>query len=246
MWDREIGDFGKDLAISQKWCKVRLILPTFCRELCKNGWTDRFVVWIVDWVGRRKHKLNHIFAKLRQLLSWEGTLAQPGEYDWIVPMRRRCGLMSNYFDHLLSFLLNFGALFYHWNEWSYTLVKFGLRIPLTITPKWAHVRDDATPFCEWVITVIFDKRHKTETYLQWNTRPSRKSNGANINDLEWPSRSRQLFEPFQPSKYRKIRRILAEIWLHGNEKGTCIYGCNKCLIDADGFLTVTGTHAVKC
>jgi len=29
-----------------------------------------------------------------------GTLAQPGEYDWTVRMRRRCGLMSNYFDHL--------------------------------------------------------------------------------------------------------------------------------------------------
>jgi len=28
----------------------------------------------------------------------ECTLAPPGEYDWSV--RRRCGLMSNYFDHL--------------------------------------------------------------------------------------------------------------------------------------------------
>jgi len=29
------------------------------------------------------------------------TLAPPGEYDWIVHVRWRCGLMSNYFDHLL-------------------------------------------------------------------------------------------------------------------------------------------------
>ena len=29
------------------------------------------------------------------------TLAPPGEYDWTVRVRRRCGLMSNYFDHLL-------------------------------------------------------------------------------------------------------------------------------------------------
>jgi len=28
------------------------------------------------------------------------TLAQPGEYDCTVHMWRRCGLMSNYFDHL--------------------------------------------------------------------------------------------------------------------------------------------------
>jgi len=28
------------------------------------------------------------------------TLAPSSEYDWTVPVRRRCGLMSNYFDHL--------------------------------------------------------------------------------------------------------------------------------------------------
>ena len=31
------------------------------------------------------------------------TLVPPGEYDWTVRVRRRCGLMSNYFDHLLLF-----------------------------------------------------------------------------------------------------------------------------------------------
>ena len=36
-----------------------------------------------------------------KVLSWEGTLAPPGEYNWTVHLRRRCGLMSNYFDHLL-------------------------------------------------------------------------------------------------------------------------------------------------
>jgi len=34
-------------------------------------------------------------------LYMECTLAPPGEYDWTVRVRRRCGLMSNYFDHLL-------------------------------------------------------------------------------------------------------------------------------------------------
>jgi len=29
------------------------------------------------------------------------TLAPPGECDWTVCVRRQCGLMSNYFDHLL-------------------------------------------------------------------------------------------------------------------------------------------------
>jgi len=32
---------------------------------------------------------------------WEGTLAPPAEYDWTVHLRQRCGLTSNYFDHLL-------------------------------------------------------------------------------------------------------------------------------------------------
>jgi len=31
------------------------------------------------------------------------TLTSPGEYDWTVRVRRRCGLMSNYFEHLFFF-----------------------------------------------------------------------------------------------------------------------------------------------
>jgi len=30
-------------------------------------------------------------------------LASPGEYYWTIRLRRRCGLMSNYFDHLFTF-----------------------------------------------------------------------------------------------------------------------------------------------
>jgi len=33
------------------------------------------------------------------------TLTPPGEYNWTIHVRRRCGLMSNYFDHLLLLLL---------------------------------------------------------------------------------------------------------------------------------------------
>ena len=36
--------------------------------------------------------------------SHKGTLAPPGEYDWTVRLLQRCGLMSNYFDHLLVWL----------------------------------------------------------------------------------------------------------------------------------------------
>jgi len=37
-------------------------------------------------------------------------LAPPDECDWTVHVRRRCGLMSNYFNHLLLSLLFFYLL----------------------------------------------------------------------------------------------------------------------------------------
>ena len=58
------------------------------REPCKNGWADRDVVWNVDSDGSKE-------ASIR----WGCTLAQPGEYDWTVNVRRRCGLFVK-FDHL--------------------------------------------------------------------------------------------------------------------------------------------------
>ena len=36
---------------------------------------------------------------------WRCTSAPPGEFDWTVLLQRWCGLMSNYFDHLLLSLL---------------------------------------------------------------------------------------------------------------------------------------------
>jgi len=56
-------------------------IATFCCELCKNGWTDRDAVWDLD-SGGPKEACNR----------WGCTLAPPGEYQWTVHMRRRCGL----------------------------------------------------------------------------------------------------------------------------------------------------------
>jgi len=55
-------------------------------------------------VDRRKNKFSHIrqVAPICPHMStWNGILAPLGEYDWTVRLRQRCGLMSNYFDHLL-------------------------------------------------------------------------------------------------------------------------------------------------
>jgi len=42
------------------------------------------------------------------------TMAPPEEYDWTVHLRRRCGLMSNYFDHLLLLFTTFVQLLLEW------------------------------------------------------------------------------------------------------------------------------------
>jgi len=60
--------------------------PKICRLGCRLRWAQGSTSAIV-------------FARLC-VPSWEGTLAPLGEYDWTVHLRRQCGLLSNYFDHL--------------------------------------------------------------------------------------------------------------------------------------------------
>jgi len=47
-------------------------IGTVCHELCKNGWTDRDAVWVVDPGAEES------------MCCMEGTLAPPDEYDWTV------------------------------------------------------------------------------------------------------------------------------------------------------------------
>ena len=42
----------------------------YLRELCKNGWTDRFAVWDLDLGGLK-----------------EAPVQPPGEYDWTVRLQ---------------------------------------------------------------------------------------------------------------------------------------------------------------
>jgi len=49
---------------------------------CKNGWTDRDAVWVVDLGGPKKAQVQSYSPGGANVPSHEGTLAPPGEYDW--------------------------------------------------------------------------------------------------------------------------------------------------------------------
>jgi len=62
-------------------------------EPCKNGWTNWDDTWDLDSGGPKE-----------VCITWGCTLAPPGEYHWTVHVWQWCGLLSNYFDHLLQLL----------------------------------------------------------------------------------------------------------------------------------------------
>jgi len=57
--------------------------------------------YIADTLQLRDFAMAAIFVFL--FMGCRPTLAPPGKYDWTFRVRRRCGLISNYFDHLLAF-----------------------------------------------------------------------------------------------------------------------------------------------
>jgi len=55
----------------------------------------------VDLGGPKEAQVQSYFSVGAIVPSWEGTLAPVGKYDLTIHLRWRCGLMSNYFNHLL-------------------------------------------------------------------------------------------------------------------------------------------------
>jgi len=126
--------FGMWTSVGQrkhKFNRIHQVAPmypmTLCRELCKNSWTDQFAIWVVDSGRPKEAQVKSYLPGGANVPTWEGTLAPPGEYDWIVHLRRRCGLMSNYFDHLLSLCPQLG--------WSACLLN-GYPVPTS----WRQLR----------------------------------------------------------------------------------------------------------
>jgi len=87
-----------------------LSIVTFCGELCRSGWTDRFAAWVVDSGGPKEAQLQLYLPGGANVPTWEGTLAPPCKYDRTIRLWRWCGLMSNYFNHLLLLLPDFHSL----------------------------------------------------------------------------------------------------------------------------------------
>jgi len=73
---------------------------------CTSGKFIRLPNWIekIDSVARIESNRN-FFARIRMLyrepcFRWESASMSSGKYDWTICARWRCGLMSNYSDHL--------------------------------------------------------------------------------------------------------------------------------------------------
>jgi len=118
------GRFSGEMAAH---CKVYRL----CHELCKNSCTDPDAVWDAESGGSREPCI------------WRGcTLAPPSEYDWTqtVHVQRWCGLMSNYFDHLLLLVILPSVLWRCWlgGRKGIRLVKktewWGIGV--VICPEW--------------------------------------------------------------------------------------------------------------
>ena len=75
------------VSLSHQWALQKWLN----QSRCHLGW----------WLGWSEGSTSSIvFAGGANVPTWAGTLAPPVEYDWTVHLWRRCGLMSNYFDHL--------------------------------------------------------------------------------------------------------------------------------------------------
>jgi len=110
--------------------RIRQVAPTYpttlCRELCKNGWTDRFAVWVVDSGGLKEAQVQSYSPGGASAPTREGTLAPPGEYDWTVRLRG---------DAVLCQINLTICLFTYWKN-TVMITLFGCRQLKTLKINW--------------------------------------------------------------------------------------------------------------
>jgi len=61
--------------------EIAEVIGTICSELCKNGRTDRFAIWVVDSGGAKEAQVQWYSLGGANVPSCEFTLAPPREYD---------------------------------------------------------------------------------------------------------------------------------------------------------------------
>jgi len=83
-----------------RWWQDMDMPDTVCWELCKNGWTDRFAIWVVESGGPKEAQVQLYSAGGASVPSW-GHIGATWQIRLNHCLRRRCSLMWNYFDHLL-------------------------------------------------------------------------------------------------------------------------------------------------
>ena len=59
------------------WYRDFLSIETFCHDLCKNGCTDQFAVWVVDSGGPKEAEVTSYSPGGASVRSWDGTLEPP-------------------------------------------------------------------------------------------------------------------------------------------------------------------------
>jgi len=116
-WSTQVQSYLPSGASVHNFNLIREVAPmyqmTLCRELCKNSWTGRFAIWVVESCGPKEAEVQSHSPGGANVPTWEGTLVPPGEYYWTISLRQRCGLTSDYFDYF--FCCN--ALIYCYKSW---------------------------------------------------------------------------------------------------------------------------------
>jgi len=100
-------------------------------------WLNRSICYLVlDLDELRSTQVQSYSPGCANVPSWEGTLVQPGEYDWTIHLRWQCSLVSYYFDHLLN--INHSVR-HHWCNTLFKMLKVTSTLHLPRT----------TSNCQW-------------------------------------------------------------------------------------------------
>ena len=109
-WKKTLNHCTQQHFTKLQWRTLALLSLRMIKDFLKTMMADGRCpdMSAVDMIKATQQHTQPIWCECR----W-GTciLAPPGEYDWTVPLRRQCGLLSNYSDHLLLLLLLLLMLF---------------------------------------------------------------------------------------------------------------------------------------